>query len=244
MTTKPDTAEIYKITNTVNNKVYIGQVSSYTKDGRTRGTIMRWKEHLRASKRTSKKINHLYSAIKLYGEDKFKVEILECVERSAVDSKECYYIEQFNSRNGDFGYNIREGGHRPYPSRPEAVKQWENPEYREKMVSKVKKQWEDPEFAAKVSKGVGKAAVERWKDPATRARLKKGISEAHRKLSGRTHLPMYVQERKYKGAMAGYIVNLPDDTHRSFTCSKLSLDEKLALAKKHADDWIAAHPEW
>lgn len=228
----------------VNNKVYIGQVSSYTTDGRTRGTNMRWVEHVRASKNPKKSQSHLYSAMRLYGVDKFKVEMLEVVNREAVDEAECRYITEYNSLNDEFGYNIREGGHHPYPTRPEAVKQWEDPEYREKMVIKVKKQWEDPEFAKKVSDGVKKASIERWKNLETREKIKRGIAKTHKDKRGRGHLPVYVQERSFKGVLAGYIVKLPDDTCKSFTTSKLSFDEKLELAKKYAAEWIAAHPEW
>lgn len=205
---------------------------------------MRWIEHVKASKDLTKSKSHLYYAMRHYGVDKFKVETLEVLDRSFIDAAECEYIEQYNSRNEDFGYNIREGGHHPYPTRPDAVKQWEDPEFREKMVVKVKKQWEDPEFARKVSEGVGKAAVKRWKDPETRARLKTNIAKANKDKNGRGHLPLYVQERSFKGVLSGYVVKLPDDTCKSFTNSKLSLEKKLELAKKHAADWIAAHPEW
>lgn len=89
---------IYIISNTVNNKVYIGQ---------TIHTIeKRWKEHLYNS-------NHrnqiLYYAMRKYGKEKFSIKILEEVSNTELDYKEREYIKKFNSIS-PFGYNVTTGG--------------------------------------------------------------------------------------------------------------------------------------
>jgi group I intron endonuclease len=74
---------IYKITNTINNKVYIGQT--------TRTLTERFKEHLRNCNTESKKTMHLYSAMNIYGKENFSISLLE--EASTLDElnqKEIY----------------------------------------------------------------------------------------------------------------------------------------------------------
>ncbi len=86
---------IYKITNKVNGKSYIGQ---------TRYTVeFRWKQH------QFKKDNcHFHNAIKKYGVDNFTVEILEECEFKDLDSREMFYIAKYDTFNN--GYNSTIGG--------------------------------------------------------------------------------------------------------------------------------------
>ena len=88
---------IYKYTNKINNKVYIGQTSQ---------TLAR-----RAKKDGEgyKHCLHFYSAIQKYGWENFSCEILEQVSELEADDKEKYYIQYYNSI--DNGYNIDCGGH-------------------------------------------------------------------------------------------------------------------------------------
>lgn len=93
---------IYKITNKVNNKIYIGQ---------TRVNIeIRWKEHIRHSK-YSKMLIH--KAINKYGYNNFSIECLEICSLEDLDYKEEYYINIYNSTNKTIGYNVSLGGSTP-----------------------------------------------------------------------------------------------------------------------------------
>lgn len=91
---------IYKITNLVNNKVYIGL---------TTGTLAkRWGEHKQDSKYCDR---HLYKSMRKYGIDNFTIEEIDSTEDfECLGELERYYIRKFNSRNPDFGYNITAGG--------------------------------------------------------------------------------------------------------------------------------------
>lgn len=86
---------IYKITNKVNGKSYIGQ---------TRYTLeFRWKQHLH------KKDNvYFHNAIHKYGKDNFQLEILEECDVELLDSREMYYINKYNTFKE--GYNLTIGG--------------------------------------------------------------------------------------------------------------------------------------
>ena len=83
---------IYKTTNTINGKIYIGQDKNNNSSYYGSGKI-------------------LQKAIKKYGKEKFVKEILEhCTDESHMNEREIYWIEYYNSRDGIIGYNISEGG--------------------------------------------------------------------------------------------------------------------------------------
>lgn len=86
---------IYKITNKVNGKSYIGQ---------TRYTVeFRWRQHIH------KKDNvYFHNAIHKYGIDNFTIEILEECKYEDLNSREIFYIAKYNTFKE--GYNLTIGG--------------------------------------------------------------------------------------------------------------------------------------
>ena len=99
------TGYIYKITNLINGKIYIGQT--------IRTIECRWSQH----KRCQGKRNHLYSAFDKYGIENFKIEEISHYTRvtkekliQILNKKEIYYIAKYNSTNPDIGYNFSIGG--------------------------------------------------------------------------------------------------------------------------------------
>lgn len=86
---------IYKITNKVNGKSYIGQ---------TRYTVeFRWRQHQHKKDNT-----HFHCAIAKYGAENFTVETLEECDLAEMDSREIFYIAKFDTYNN--GYNSSTGG--------------------------------------------------------------------------------------------------------------------------------------
>lgn len=96
--------EVYLITNIENGKVYVGQTKN--------GYLNRFHSHIKeALSEHYRKVTKLHSAIKHYGADKFKVELLEDnIDESQIDEREKYYISLYNSYNSDSGYNMTIGG--------------------------------------------------------------------------------------------------------------------------------------
>lgn len=93
---------IYKITNRINNKIYIGQSINIKK---------RWKEHIYKSN-LSKDISYnsiLHSSMRKNGIDNFIFEILKECSYEELDNLETYYISLYNSKYPN-GYNIALGG--------------------------------------------------------------------------------------------------------------------------------------
>lgn len=86
---------IYKTTNIINNKVYIGQ-------------------HIAEQFEPEKYIGSglvLLRAIDKYGKDNFKCELLcKCYSREELNTQEIYYISLYNTTDPAVGYNISAGG--------------------------------------------------------------------------------------------------------------------------------------
>lgn len=108
--------EIYIISNTDNNKKYIGQT--------TVGYITRWNQH-RCRAKYDKYYDHcwaLYYALRNHGEEKFDIKVLETIDirlddkgakvkedADKLDALEIKYIKQYNSVAPN-GYNLQSGG--------------------------------------------------------------------------------------------------------------------------------------
>ena len=87
---------IYKITNTLNGKFYIGQSNNIER---------RFKEHL--TKGAISRIP-LDIAIQKYGASNFELEILEECKVDELNEKESFWIEE--TRAIELGYNLSKGG--------------------------------------------------------------------------------------------------------------------------------------
>lgn len=96
---------IYKITNKINGKSYIGQTTNYRR---------RFREHkkLGYGKEENK---YLYNAIKKYGLENFTFEVIEN-KTSNYNEKEKYWIKYYHTWVEDpecWGYNRTPGGDEP-----------------------------------------------------------------------------------------------------------------------------------
>lgn len=93
---------IYKIINTINNKVYIGQ---------TKNTKNRWQQHKSTLKHNRHENPYLQNSWNKYGEENFQFEIIVFTENYNEEEKK--YIKLYNSTDPKFGYNIMQGGENP-----------------------------------------------------------------------------------------------------------------------------------
>lgn len=91
---------IYKITNKINGKMYIGK-TIFTVE-------QRWKEHQKDSRRRDFEKRPLYSAIKKYGIENFSIEEVEECPIEILSEREKYWIEYYGSFKN--GYNATIGG--------------------------------------------------------------------------------------------------------------------------------------
>jgi group I intron endonuclease len=106
---------IYKTTNLINNKFYIGQDINNNPKYFGSGKLLK-------------------TAIKKYGIENFIKEIIEiCIDESHMDEREIYWISKLNATNRNIAYNICEGG-RSYRS----MKGENNPMFGRKLSEESK----------------------------------------------------------------------------------------------------------
>lgn len=88
---------VYKITNILNKKVYIGSSNNID---------YRWYQHknlLKNNKHHSIKLQNSYN---LHGEECFKYEIVEICDKDILLEREQYWIDYYKSYDSEYGYNI------------------------------------------------------------------------------------------------------------------------------------------
>lgn len=91
---------IYKITNLINGKIYIGQTIN--------SVSTRFKDHCKLSRDKTP----IDRAINKYGKENFIVEIIcKAYSIEQLNELEQYYIYLYNAQNTNIGYNLCDGGH-------------------------------------------------------------------------------------------------------------------------------------
>lgn len=97
---KKDYCGIYKITNLLNGKIYIGQ---------SQHCLDRWSEHKFCSKDNNnyRSQEHLYRSMRKYGIENFQMEVIEelPLDRELLTAREQYWIDYYNTMDPQFGYN-------------------------------------------------------------------------------------------------------------------------------------------
>lgn len=92
---------IYKITNKINGKVYIGQ---------SRDIKNRIRVHKYDFQKNKHHNPHFQKSWNKYGKDNFKFEIIEECEENELNKNEQYWINFYNSFDSNLGYNLTNGG--------------------------------------------------------------------------------------------------------------------------------------
>jgi group I intron endonuclease len=150
----------------------------------------RWSDHINAAKSSKGGRWHFPNAIRKFGSQAFSHEVLEiCETLEEANLAEAKWIDHFNSRDPQLGFNLAKGGeHTPHPIRKNP---WDRPEFRERMLEINKKVWGDPNIRGKISislketltdpqilASMSERAKKQWNDPDSRA---KGIEATKKK---------------------------------------------------------------
>jgi len=127
---------IYKATNKLNNKIYIGQTIKTLTE--------RKKSHQASAKHNSK--YHFHNAIRKYGFENFNWEILKkgITNKKQLDKLEIKYIKDYNSIK--IGYNISTGGGggdtlTNHPNKKEIFEKISKSQKGREMSETTKKNW-------------------------------------------------------------------------------------------------------
>ncbi len=139
---------IYKITNLINNKIYIGQT--------TKKIEQRLNKHVSEAKceiEGTRPNNYFHNALNKYGVENFKIEIIEEVRtRQELNFKEDYWIKYYNATDKYIGYNLMTGG----------ISGKKSIDTLNKISIKKKFNWQDEELALRMKDGLNKATL-KWK---------------------------------------------------------------------------------
>ena len=92
--------EVYLIENKINNHKYIGKT--------TQGYLNRFQQHVRETEYGDS--SALHNAIRKWGEDNFKVELIETCDLNQLDEREIYWISFYNTYKSKDHYNMTSGG--------------------------------------------------------------------------------------------------------------------------------------
>ncbi len=163
-----NTGIVYKITNTINNKIYIGQAQSYIiRHGKLKrhGLEGRWKSHLKSVEKGINSCPYFHAAIKKYDKENFKKEILEIVSIEILDEREFHYIVKYDACNNKIGYNLMS---RYIPRYDRITNGTRIERLRETMLIK----WKDPEYRRKTQEANLKAVIKRATSGKTRKKYK------------------------------------------------------------------------
>ena len=90
---------IYKITNIVNNKVYVGQ---------SKDIESRWFQHMYALNHNWHDNRHLQNSWNKYGADKFTFSVIEECELDKLTEREQYWIDYYGGINSANTYNAKD----------------------------------------------------------------------------------------------------------------------------------------
>lgn len=97
---------IYKLTNLINNKIYVGKSTN----------VFHRKFQHAYSARVSRNHNlHLKRAIIKHGRNNFIFSIIEFCPKEILDERETFWIKRLKTTNSNFGYNKTFGGKEGYP---------------------------------------------------------------------------------------------------------------------------------
>lgn len=104
---------IYSILNKNNGKIYVG----LTKQGK-----YRFAQHKYALRRNNHQNPHLQSSWNKYGEDAFEFNVLEHCDDNRLGMNEKWWINYFDSKNPEKGFNLKDGGENCFEFREETLK--------------------------------------------------------------------------------------------------------------------------
>jgi group I intron endonuclease len=137
MTSKSRHGVIYKISNKINDDFYIGSTQNFVK---------RYYTHINHMRINKQSCTKLIRAVNKYGEQNFKMEILEECDPQYLLTREQFYLDNFLPT-----YNIAKiAGSTLGIKRSEEVKlkksliqknNWEDPEYKKHHLEQLSKNW-------------------------------------------------------------------------------------------------------
>lgn len=168
---------IYKITNKINGKIYIGQTIKLLR--------VRWSSHCNSSSCC----RALYIDIKRYGKENFVIEeVIKCDSLEKMNKLEIFYIKDLNTLY-PFGYNLTSGGKNYSASEESRLKRantWADKSEEEKSIikDKISKSEKGKIVTADTKFRISVATKKALSDP----KVLFNLSESHKGINNYAHV--------------------------------------------------------
>ena len=213
---------IYKITNKINNKIYIGQTTKTIEQRFEK----HWKEALYQAE-GNRPENYFHNALLKYGKENFYIELLEeCSSLEQLNDREIYWIDFYNSTNHDIGYNLMPGGKSGVKSE----------ETKQKISAKKKENWQDPIIAEKMKKGLVKA-TKAWQEKCEAQRIKIICQCCGEPF----FVPPYESNRKYCSLQCANKVNAKKASQVATKQKKEKTAQRNKEFQKDIVEWVSSN---
>lgn len=150
---------IYKITNTINGKIYIGKTVNFQK---------RYTAYKGAFKKEDiRKINpYFLNSIKKYGPENFTFEVVEVCSLEVLAEKELQWMLHYKSTEQEFGYNLRMDSSTGMVTHPST---------RKKISERVKREYAE---GIRSKEAISEWATDLWKDEEKKDKMRRNVSLA------------------------------------------------------------------
>ena len=203
---------IYKITNKITNKSYIGLT--------TKTVEKRWKGHLNKAIK-EKKDQHICCAIRKYGQENFIIEELcSCFNRESLNKTEQILILQHNTLSPG-GYNLTTGGY-----------SYNISESTRKLRREMGRKNKGHRHSEESKKAMSKKAIERMKCPLKREISRNNLIKIKSNLNTPPHKMPHSKESKLKMSrkkLSGEIVAYKENAEIGRYLSVLDCSDYLNL---------------
>jgi group I intron endonuclease len=231
--------EIYKITNTVTQKSYIGQTRSHRLNHskyRPFGYLGRFKDHIcEANSQKKNQSWYLNSAILKYGVEKFVCEkILEC-KLDELDECESHYISEYKTKYPN-GYNLTDGGQKGANLRCEKIILNES-----ELVKPEPKERKSVKRSDETKKLMSERLIEAKKDESHRKKMMVLTQTQHLKqkfdrfkdvIVDESNIDQYLHVRRNNTLNYEYIAVIIKNAKTSFVGKSESIEDIKERAKK------------
>jgi hypothetical protein len=248
---------VYKSTNLLNGKIYIGKAKEGRRGRGGSAIEKRWNEEIERAHRLKrwnvehphkkKTIRYIENAINKYGEESFRIEEIDiALTKEELNEKERFWIEFFDARNHSKGYNLRDGGeggghHEKTIALLSKISQEKakNPEYLKKLSISITNLWNDESYLKKqIEERRARAKGPKWSRKMTQINREKAKDPKWRKKLSKFGMDKWKQqdyiekqlisrERKRK-----VIENKEEFLKDILTMQKIDIDAKYDLSGK------------
>lgn len=227
---------IYCHTHVETNRRYVGLTK--------RTMLQRWDEHILIAMRMVKNGRwHFPNTIRKYGSDAFSHQILEvCSSLEVANLAEECWIELFDTRNPEKGFNTAKGGqHTPHPVK----NPWDRPGFREKHPSTIEACF-TPEARAKQKASLNTSESRAKRSAATQASMADPVVQEKRqvfqkdpeyreRISQSLKASLATEEAKIRQSEAARLANARPEVKAKISTASRAVQSRPDVKERHRE---------